>query len=565
MASTSNPQDTQIQQVRISGFKRIRNTLDVDLSRPLTILVGDNGVGKTTILEAIHLALTGLYRGESIRRALSQTLFNSENVGSFLEAAAKHNLIVLPCITIEVFLSGGDVHVTELFSGAVNSTHLKRCGFTFSISFDDDYRAELADMISSESLSSLPIEYYEIKWMTFADAPVMPRKLPIRSIMMNPTGEWLGGRADERATRILVDSLSERQQMSLAQDARMVYDQWNGMKSLKAASVSLPKVGIAGMSDIDLAADSGTVDSWKRSVVVRLNAIPYAHIGAGSQSMLQASLALTKQRPDKPVVLLFEEPENHLSHSNLNKLICSIVDGADRRKIVITTHSSFVANTLGLENLQVVGGDPTPACSSLTNLSGATFDFFRKLPGYDTLRLILSRAAILVEGPSDELIVKLAYRQNHGKLPIQDGIDVISVGSGFLRFLELADSIYKPVLVLTDNDGKPDTLEEKYAQYRDCRYVKICYVKTVFQPDDPEEFDKDKKLNWNTLEAELLRKNGLDSINAWLDKSYSSNVRLLNYMEHHKTETALALFDAGSDVSIPDYINEGLTWLARQR
>jgi hypothetical protein len=36
MAGTSNPQDTQIQQVRISGFKRIRNTLDVDLSRPLT-------------------------------------------------------------------------------------------------------------------------------------------------------------------------------------------------------------------------------------------------------------------------------------------------------------------------------------------------------------------------------------------------------------------------------------------------------------------------------------------------------------------------------------------------
>lgn len=40
--------------------------------------------------------------------------------------------------------------------------------------------------------------------------------------------------------------------------------------------------------------------------------------------------------------------------------------------------------------------------------------------------------AILVEGDSDELIVQRAYMDSHrGKLPISDGIDIISVGISF--------------------------------------------------------------------------------------------------------------------------------------
>ena len=81
-----------IDYVLISGFKRIGGPLRVDLGRELNILVGDNGAGKSTILEAIHLALTGLYRGEPIRRALSQALFNNAEVAAFIERAAVGNL-----------------------------------------------------------------------------------------------------------------------------------------------------------------------------------------------------------------------------------------------------------------------------------------------------------------------------------------------------------------------------------------------------------------------------------------------------------------------------------------
>lgn len=185
----------EIQKVIISGFKRIREPLTIDVTRQLSILVGDNGVGKSTILEAIHLALTGIYRGEPIQRALSQALFSNDDVAAFIAAADSGDFSRLPIITIEVFLSGGDRHDAEHLSGAVNSEKRKHCGFTFSILFDEDYRDELKNLPES-SLKSLPIEYYEAKWMTFADEQITPSEdshsvaddQPCRRMARQPSG-----------------------------------------------------------------------------------------------------------------------------------------------------------------------------------------------------------------------------------------------------------------------------------------------------------------------------------------------------------------------------------------
>lgn len=551
-----------IDYVLISGFKRIGASLRVDLGRELNILVGDNGAGKSTILEAIHLALTGLYRGEPIRRALSQALFNNAEVAAFIERAAVGNLSEIPKVSIEVFLTGEDVSDSNELSGGVNSTGRKACGFTFSIEFDEKFRGEL-ESLPDGCLKSLPIEYFDVRWLTFAGAPITPRLIPIRSVMINPAGEWRGGWADERAARTLLDGLDEEHQMALAQSARAAFDTWNAGESLREASVSLPPFSFDDIGSIDLVADFGTAESWKKNLVVRLESVPYSHIGAGTQSMIQAGIALDKRRPEKTTLLLFEEPENHLSHTNLNQLIHLISNGADGRKIVITTHSSYVANVLGLEKIQIVGPSESGSrCAPLSKLHGSTFNYFKRLPGYDTLRLVLAKAAVLVEGPSDELVVQLAYRKTHeGRLPIDDGIDVISVGSGFLRFLELATAIQARVLVLTDSDGKPEKLKTKYQAYSSSSSIEVSFVDEVYQPNDPEGVDPDKKLNWNTLEAEVLRANGLDAINSILGKSYPNEASLLKYMEGNKTEVALALFEDCESVEVPEYISKGLKWI----
>lgn len=67
-----------ISKVKIQNFKSFKDTFTLTLNKGLNVLVGDNESGKSTILEAIHIALTGLYCGRSIRNELSQYLFNNE-------------------------------------------------------------------------------------------------------------------------------------------------------------------------------------------------------------------------------------------------------------------------------------------------------------------------------------------------------------------------------------------------------------------------------------------------------------------------------------------------------
>ena len=48
-----------IEKVIIQNFKKFKNTFEVKFNENINLLVGDNESGKSTILEAIHVALTG--------------------------------------------------------------------------------------------------------------------------------------------------------------------------------------------------------------------------------------------------------------------------------------------------------------------------------------------------------------------------------------------------------------------------------------------------------------------------------------------------------------------------
>lgn len=73
-----------IEKVRIENFKCIKGTFELDLKQGINILVGNNEAGKSTILEAIHMALCGVFRGKTIKGNLSQYLFNYEVVNEYL-------------------------------------------------------------------------------------------------------------------------------------------------------------------------------------------------------------------------------------------------------------------------------------------------------------------------------------------------------------------------------------------------------------------------------------------------------------------------------------------------
>ena len=241
-------------------------------------------------------------------------------------------------------------------------------------------------------------------------------------------------------------------------------------------------------------------------------------------------------------MLLIEEPENHLSHSNLNILMDDIGRDCGDRQVIVTTHSAFVLNKLGIDNLRFISHNGQTAV--LTDITPDTKDYFMKLPGYDTLRLILSRRCILVEGPSDELIVQRAYKDMHDKLPLEDGVDVISVhGLAFKRFLEIAVLLSLDVCVVTDNDGDVAALESKYEGYMNGK----CPTITILFDDDEGS---------PTLEPQLLKANSLAMLNTVLGTTHADEDALLEFMraKGHKTDCALKMFETDEKWVAPKYI-----------
>jgi len=267
-------------------------------------------------------------------------------------------------------------------------------------------------------------------------------------------------------------------------------------------------------------------------------------------------LALAHKKSKEASVILIEEPENHLSHSKLNQFVHSIKEHYKDKQIILSTHNSFVANKLGLNNLILLNESKT---IRLNDLKPETKSFFEKISGYDTLRLILCKKAILVEGDSDELVLQKAYMlENIGKLPIEDGIDVISVGTSFLRFLEIAEKINTPVVVVTDNDGDVDAVHKKYENYLGDRAkprIKICFDSTV---DTDDLMPGTKPFNYNTLEPKMLKVNCLQNFNKILETDFDRLDELHKYMKQNKTECALKVFDTKEELKFPDYIIEAM-------
>lgn len=542
-----------IDRVKIHNFKCFKD-FDLQLNTGLNILVGNNDSGKSTFLEAIHLALTGLYGGRNIRNELSQYLFNKEVVKEYLTSVKDGQPIDLPNMFIEIYFSGS---IDPNFEGSGNTEGLNSVeGIRFEAYYDDKYATEYSKAVASKDLITLPIEYYDVRWMTFARQQTTIRSIPVKSAMIDSAQYRYQNGSDVYISRIVKDLLEAEEIVSIAQAHRRMKDGFINDSSIVAINKRISEESSMTDGKVSLSVDLGTKNAWENSLVTQLNDVPFGYIGKGSQCIIKTDLALTNKRSQNAQIILMEEPESHLSFSKLNYLISSISHKCDNKQIILSTHSSFVANKLGLANLLLLANHQI---TKLTELNSETF--FRKISGYDTLRLILCKKAILVEGDSDELIVQKAYMKTHnGRLPIEDEVDVISVGITFLRFLEIAKCLKINVVVVTDNDGNIDALKSKYYNYlgeNTKENIKICFDSVV---DEGDFQIGGKKYNYNTLEPKILKANNndLSLFNRVFNKKYTDINDLRKYMESNKTDCALAIFDSDEEIKFPDYIMEAV-------
>lgn len=544
-----------IKKIIIENFKCFEGIFALDLNPALNILVGDNEAGKSTIIEAINLVLSWYINWRYLKTELNESLFNNEIVKKYLDSLKWEDALPPPSILIELYLEIEDEHLKALLEGTGNSLKEKSSWIQFRISINDEYLGEYQSLMeeaarTGEEISSMPIEYYDFWWKSFARDTISPRAFNryIKSSFIDSSNNRYPNGSDVYMSRIIRNNLTDWEIISVSQAHRRLKETFARDKSIIAVNEKIKQDDISA-KQVRLDVDVSTKSAWETSLVTYLGNVPFENIGKGEQCMVKTKLALSNQRSQDANILLIEEPENHLSHTKLNTLIRHIVDHNEHKQIIISTHSSFVANKLGLWCLIFLNVNETTWKRKefrITWLNPDTHDYFQKLPWYDTLRLILCKKAILVEGDSDELIVQKAYKITHWKLPIEDGVDVISVRSlAFKRFLDIAKELDQLVVVVTDNDGEFEKkITHKYREYASCSTIKIF-------ADSNESF--------KTLEPQLVHANkeNLVILRAVLDlknEDYPDELSLASYMQDNKTDCALKIFDTSETILFPKYI-----------
>ncbi len=355
------------------------------------------------------------YRRRPIAGCISQDLFNNDQVTDFL--SSDKSIESLPEILIEAYLD----EPSEL-KGKNNSLKENVPGLFVRIFFNPELeKSYLEYLISVEKLDMLPIDFYTFEWYSFAWDRLTPYSKKINSLFVDPPNLHPTFGAKKYIDDVL-STLSDDERATLRLNFRQLKGKFDAEESVKQVNQNLDNTDEVTDKTLQISVANAPQGGVEGNLQLSMNQIPFSNVGKGEQHQVLIKLALREKAENADVVLI-EEPENHLSHINLVNLIQYIEDKMSGQQVFVTTHSSYVLNKLSFENLCLM----TENYIRLKDIDKHTVKTLKRLPGYDTLRAVLSQKVILVEGPSDELLLKKIYIKKNGKLPEADKIDIMDL------------------------------------------------------------------------------------------------------------------------------------------
>src|SRR3989339_757489 len=294
-----------INKVVIQNFKGFKDKFILNLNDGLNIIVGDNEAGKSTILEAINLALTGLYNGRYLHNELSQYLFNEplvkEYIGSLATAKPQHP----PSILIELHISGGGE--ISFMEGDGNSEKIAGCGLSLKIEFNEDFRGAYETLIKGGDVTTIPIEYYHVVWKTFARESITARSIPLKSAFIDSSSIRHQNGSDIYIGKIIKELLSPDELVSVSQSHRKMKEHFMADEAIEAINKKIGDASKISAKEVRISVELSSKNAWESSLTTYLDDIPFHFIGRGEQSIVKTNLALAHNKAQEANIILIEE------------------------------------------------------------------------------------------------------------------------------------------------------------------------------------------------------------------------------------------------------------------
>jgi predicted ATP-dependent endonuclease of OLD family len=516
-----------ITKLKLHNFRRF-SSFSLDFQPERNLLIGDNESGKSTVLQAIDLVVSG--SRSKIQTLGLESLMNAEMVSDFL--SGDRNFTDMPDMRIEIYLN--EQNNPDL-NGKNNCDGIQCDGMSLVCSPMDEYSGEI-NTILSEADASFPFEYYSIRFCTFAGEPYTGYRQFLRHLLLDNSQI-----NNEYATREYIKSVYR----SSAEDGER-NKHHNEYRKHKAqfrdtvlgdlnAKLETYKFSIATNTKSNLEAD----------LTITEDDISIENKGKGRQCFIKTEFALQKKKAAHPLdVLLLEEPENHLSHTNMKHLVSTIAH-SEGQQMIVATHNSLISTRLDLRNAILLNSSSSDP-ATLKDIPPETASFFLKAPDNNVLEFVLSKKVMLVEGDAEYILMQALFRNTTGIELDSTEVHIISVGgTSFKRYLDLANILGVRTAVVRDNDGDfENNCNENYKDY-------ITEDIRVFS-----ETDNDLR----TFEISMYQNNS-----GICDELFSGG-RITSppqkYMLNNKTTAALRLLEEkANDVVVPGYIKEAIVWI----
>lgn len=519
-----------IQKLKLVNFKRF-SSLEIPFDDRLNILVGDNESGKSSILQAIDLVVRG--SRHLVEEVGLDRLFNKTVVDEFMRRNPR-TIEFLPQMVIEVYLNDTG---NPFLNGENNSERVNHDGLRCICYANLEYSEAITNILSSDD-PAFPFEYYDISFSTFRGDLYNGHNRPMRGVFID--NSMIG------SDFAMYQYVQDIYRAKLTDEERtLTKHKYHTAKCIFRDSF-LTRYD-SRLSGYSFAVKESVRDNLDTDLTILEGGVDISDKGTGKQCFIKTELAL-KQADDHLDIVLIEEPENHLSHANMRKMIKAIEESRNKQ-IFIATHNNLISTRLNLKKCSIFNSRSTNYVQ-LNSISDETASFFIKAPDNNLLQFILSNRSILVEGDAEFMMLDFFSKRLLGRSLDQIGVDVIAVdGKCFKRYLEIARVVGVKTAVVTDNDKNYQrNIVEAYHGYMNNEYPNI----KVFSDSDNDRY---------TFEVCIYADN-----TGICEARFGEQRRTLTveqYMLANKAECAYLLASSEpDDFVIPGYIEDTLRWIS---
>lgn len=366
----------RISRIEIHDFRAIASAeLELD---EFVALSGPNSSGKTAVLDAVAIALTEL-PDLSVAEA-----------GRHLDARRLRNRGRTPPARVTLWFEDASPALQQ-------SLGSDGAGFALRTSLSD--RGVL-----TRSLNGRPINHEAFMALRQAiDLVAIPASRDINASTLEPLKTMIRSalqrQRGSRSTNHLRDELLVR----VASEANNYLGAYRSVanpgseRGLSLAATFTASLVDEALASMSLRADVGGYD------------VPLDALGSGHRSEFVLQLLLDRTgKTSEMTLLLIDEPENHLHPQMAERVAGVLIRPQPGVQTLCTTHSPVFMDAVGLENVATVAmsGGKTTVTAPRTSVLAKKAKWGLTVIGLRASDAILATSVVLVEGPSDEVVLR---------------------------------------------------------------------------------------------------------------------------------------------------------------